>query len=306
MDKLMIFAAITGSLHTPSMSPYLPITPKQLADEAVAAAEAGAAIVHTHVRDPQTGKPSSDIALFKEIFADVKKRSDVILCPSTGGGAGMSVQERTESVRVLKPEMASLNCGSINIVLAQLAADVKEWKYDWEKPYLEGTLDNVFQNSFKTLIDTAAVFAESETDADLELHDLAMINNVAYLINRGSLKTPVHINFSMGMLGQPPATIDNFVYFVRTARELIGDFRFTACTASVQTTKLQAASIAMGGDARVGMEDTVHLGNGKLATSNAELVEEVVQIARAVGREIATPDEVRKMLKLKGPNKVNF
>ena len=304
MEKMIIIAAVTGAIGTPSMSPYLPITTKQIIDESVACAEAGANIVHIHVRNPQTGQPSGDIELFKEVFTAVKKRSNVILCASTGGGG--SLEQRTETVRVLKPEMATLNCGSLNTVLAPFAEEIKEWKFDWEKPYLENTWDNVFQNSFQGLIDAAAVFAESETDADLELHDLAMINNVAYLINRGSLKTPLHVDFAMGMLGQAPATIDNLVFYVRTAKEVIGDFRFTACTHGRYTMNLQAVSMAMGGDVRIGMEDTLHRGNGQLATSNAELVKDVVQIARVLGREIATPDETRKMLKLKGMDKVNF
>jgi len=303
-SKVIIIAAITGAVNTPSMSPYLPITPQQLADEAVAACEAGAAIVHTHVRDPETGQPSLDIELFKEIFSTVKKRSNVILCPSTGGSG--NVEERTVTVHVLKPEMASLNIGSINFNLLPLAEKIKEWKFDWEKPYLEGSFDRTFQNTFKAVVDAARVFAENETDPDLELHDLGMINSVAYLIEQGALRKPVHVDLSLGQIGQPPATIDNLALFVRKARELIGDFRFTTCCHGKQTINLQAAALAMGGDARIGMEDTLHLGNGQLATSNAELVQEVVKIAEALGREIANPDEARKIMGLKGPDKVSF
>ncbi|MDP6043020.1 MAG: 3-keto-5-aminohexanoate cleavage protein [Dehalococcoidales bacterium] len=303
-SKVIIMAAITGSVYTPSMSPYLPITPQQLADEAVAVCEAGAAIVHTHVRNPETGQPSLDIELFKEIFPNIKKRSNVILCPSTGGRGDL--EERTKTIHVLKPEMASLNIGSINFNLLPLMEKIKEWKFDWEKPFLEGSFDRTFQNTFKQVVDAARVFAENETEPDLELHDFGMINSVAYLIEQGALRKPVHIDINIGKIGQAPATIDNLVLFVRTARELIGDFRFTTSCGGKQTINLQAAALAMGGDARIGMEDTLYLGNGQLATSNVELVQEVVKIAEALGREIASPDEARKIIGLKGPDKVSF
>jgi len=306
MDKVIISAAITGAVHTPSMSPYIPITPQQLADEAVAAYEAGAAIVHIHVRDPETGKPASDIELFQETFSSIKQRCDAILSPSTGGGGA------DKNLGVLKAEMASVNLGSVNIGIFPLAEEERDWKFDWEKPHFEGSYDGVFQNSFKSIVTIANACQEFGTKPVCELHDLAMINNLAYLIDRGdidrgTLENPLSIEFTLGMLGQAPATVDNLAFFVRTCREKLGEFRFAACGAERQTINVQAVALAMGGDARVGMEDSLFVGKeGQLATSNAEQVKEVVQIADALGREVATPDDARKLLGLKGLDKVNF
>lgn len=305
MDKVIISAAITGAVHTPSMSPYLPITPEQLADEAVAACEAGAAIVHIHVRDPASGKPSYDIELFQETFFNIKQRSNAILSPSTGGGGADT------NLKVLKAEMASVNLGSLSGGLFPMAEEERNWQFDWEKPYLEGSYDSVFQNSFKSMAEILNACREFGTHPVCEIYDLSMINNLAFLIDRGIMDSgtstrPLTIEFPMGALGQAPPTVDNLAMFVRTARETLGEFRFAACAMGRQTIAIQAAALAMGGDSRVGLEDSLFVGKGELATSNAEQVKEVVQIADALGREVATPDEARDLLGLKGLDKVGF
>ena len=305
MDKVIISAAITGAVHTPSMSPYLPITPQQLADEAVAACEAGAAIVHVHVRDPETGKPSYDIELFQETFSNIKRRCNAILSPSTGGGGA------DKNLGVLKAEMASVNLGSLSVGLFPMAEEERNWKFDWEKPRLEGTYDGVFKNTFKSITEILKACQDFGTQPVCEIYDLSMINNLAFLIDRGIMdrgtsKKPLTIEFPMGALGQAPATVDNLALFVRTARENLGVFRFAGCAMGRQTIAIQAAALAMGGDSRVGLEDSLFVGKGELATSNAEQVKEVVQIADALGREVATPDDVRNLLGLKGLDKVGF
>lgn len=306
MDKVIITAAITGSVHSPSMSPYIPITPQQLSDEAVAACEAGAAIVHIHVRDTETGKPASDIELFQETFSSIKQRCNVILSPSTGGGGA------DKNLGVLKAEMASVNVGSVNIGLFPMAEEVRDWKFDWEKPRFEATYDGVFKNSFKSIGEIARACREFGTKPVCEIHDLGMINNLAYLIDRGDIdrgtsEKPLTIEFTMGTLGQAPSTVDNLAFFVRTAREKLGEFRFAACAEERETINIQAIALAMGGDVRVGLEDSLFVGReGQLATSNAEQVKEVIQIADALGREVATPDDARNLLGLKGLDKVGF
>ena len=305
MDKVIISAAITGAVHTPSMSPYLPITPQQLADEAVAACEAGAAIVHVHVRDPETGKPSYDIELFQETFSSIKRRCNAVLSPSTGGGGADT------NLGVLKAEMASVNLGSLSVGLFPMAEEERNWKFDWEKPRLEGTYDGVFKNTFKSITEILKACQDFDTQPVCEIYDLSMINNLAFLIDRGIMdrgtsKKPLTIEFPMGALGQAPATVDNLALFVRTAREKLGAFRFAGCAMGRQTIAIQAAALAMGGDSRVGLEDSLFVGKGELATSNAEQVKEVVQIADALGREVATPDDVRDLLGLKGLDKVGF
>ena len=207
--------------------------------------------------------------------------------------------------------MASVNLGSLSVGLFPMAEEERNWKFDWEKPRLEGTYDGVFKNTFKSITDILEACQDFGTQPVCEIYDLSMINNLAFLIDRGIMdrgtsKKPLTIEFPMGALGQAPATVDNLALFVRTAREKLGAFRFAGCAMGRQTIAIQAAALAMGGDSRVGLEDSLFAGKGQLATSNAEQVKEVVQIADALGREIATPDEARDLLGLKGLDKVGF
>ncbi len=306
MDKVIVTAAITGSIHVPSMSPYLPITPQQIADEAVRVYEAGGAVAHIHVRNPETGQPSSDMELFREVVTKVKSKCNMVLCLSTGGGVGMTTAERVKAVITFKPELASFNFGSINFGLFPIAEAVREFKFPWEKAYLESTWDYIFPNTFKTLREFSQAFSENETKPELEIYDAGMINNVAFMIQRGYLKKPVYLQFVLGILGSIPASPNNLLFLLNSARETVGDFVWSVCAAGRHQLPMCTMSLVMGGNARVGMEDSLYAGKGVLAKSNADQVEKIVRIARELGLEPATPDEARQILGLKGLEKVNW
>lgn len=306
MEKVIVTAAITGSIHVPSMSPYLPITPQQIADEVVRVYEAGGAVAHIHVRNPETGQPSSNMELFREVVSKVKSKCNIVLCLSTGGGVGMSTAERVKAVTTFKPELASFNFGSMNFGLFPIAETIREFRFPWERPYLEGTEDFIFANTFKTLREFSQAFEENETKPELEIYDAGMINNVAFILQRGYLKKPVYLQFVLGILGGMPASPSNLLYLFNCAREQIGDFIWSVCAAGRHQIPMCTMSLLMGGNVRVGMEDSLYVSKGVLAKSNAEQVEKIVRIARELGREPATPDEARKILGLKGLDKVNW
>ncbi|MBE8539473.1 3-keto-5-aminohexanoate cleavage protein [Geoglobus acetivorans] len=306
-DKIIITCAVTGSIHTPTMSPYLPTTPEQIVEEAVRAAEAGAAVVHVHARDPKTGMPTANVEIFREILSAIKDRSDVVICPTTGGGIGMSVEERIRIVPELKPEMASFNMGSMNFSLHHMLRKYKEFKYDWEKEYLEMSKDFVFRNTFKDLEVVAKVFYENETKPELECYDVGHIYNAAFLVQTGVIKMPVHMQFVHGILGGIGTHIDDMIHMKRTADRFFGDnYTWSVIGAGRNEFRLCTVGAIMGGHVRVGMEDNLYLEKGRLAKSNAELVKKMARIARELGREPATPDEARKILGLKGKDKANF
>jgi len=308
MSKAIFTAAITGSIHTPTMSPYLPITPDQIADNAIQACGAGAAAVHIHVRNPETGQPSPDLELFKKVLIKVKSKCDVIVCTTTGGGLGMTPEQRVGVVSALKPELASCNMGSMNFALFPLLEKMKDFKFPWEKQYLEFTEDLIFPNTFKSIRVFLNIFNENGTKPELEVYDAGMINNTAFMIERGLLKTPVYIQFVLGILGGMGATVENLVFLYESARRLIGEknFVWSVCAAGRNEIPMCTHALLMGGNARVGMEDALWLDKGVLAKSNAELVAKIVRIAKEFGIEPATPAEARKILGLKGPEKVNF
>lgn len=305
-SKVIVTAAITGSIHVPSLTPYLPITPDEIADEVVRAHAAGAAVAHVHVRDPQTGKPSPSLDLFREVASNVKSRCDIVLCMTTGGGLGMPLEERIGVVPALQPELASFNMGSFNFALYPMANRIKDYKFDWEKPYLEMTEDFVFTNTFKALKYFCQTMNQYGTKPELEIYDVAMINNAAHLIELGVLKTPVYLQFVLGILGGLPASMENLLFLYQTACRQIGDFVWSVCAAGRMQLAMGAAALAMGGNVRVGLEDSLYVGKGQLAKSNAEQVERIVQIARALSLEPATPGEARQILGLKGLDKVNY
>jgi len=306
MAKRIITAALTGSIHTPSMSPYLPVTPEQLIKEAVAVYNAGGAVAHVHVRDPKAGMPNADQNIYRQIATEVKKLCDIILCFTTGGKLGEPVENRVRVASNLEPELTTLNAGSLNFALFHIVDGVKEWKYDWEKPYLEGTEDFIFPNTFKTMRQYIEIMYAHGAKPELEIYDAGMINNVAFLINEGIIKKPVYLQFVLGILGGIPATIENFVFLLETARKQIGDFEFSVCAAGKQQFPMCTASLLMGGHARVGLEDNLYLEKGILAKSNAEQVAKLIRIAKEFGIEPATPEEARKILNLKGLDKVNY
>jgi uncharacterized protein (DUF849 family) len=304
--KVVVTAALNGSVHVPSMSPYLPITPQQIADEAVRVYEAGGSIAHIHVRDPENGMPVTDTELFREVATKVKSKCNIVLCFTTGGTPEMSVAERAKVVSELKPELASFNAGSLNFGIFPILDTVEKFEYDWEKPFLEGSEDGIFPNTFKTLRENAQLFAKNGTKPELEVYDTGMINNLAYLVHKGHLQRPLHLQFVLGILGGMPASAENLVFLHNTARAAIGDFTWSVCAAGRHQFPMCTISMIMGGHARVGMEDNLYLSKGVLAKSNAEQVEKIVRIARELGHEPATPDEAREILKLKGQDKVNF
>lgn len=306
MKKAIFTAAITGSIHTPSMSPYLPITAKQFIDEILAVHEAGGAVAHLHTRDQETGLPNADQDVYREVASEVKKHCDIILCTTSGGRLGDSVENRVRVATTLKPELSSLNAGSLNFALFQIADKIKDYQFDWEKPYLEGTEDFIFPNTFKTMREFLAIFETTGTKPEFEIYDMGMINNLAFLISKEIVKTPVYLQFVMGILGGIPATPENLVYLVDTARRQIGDFQFSVCAAGNMQFPLCTQSLIMGGNARVGLEDNLYIEKGVLAKSNAQQIQKIIRIAAEFGIAPATPQEARQILGLKGLDQVAY
>lgn len=306
MPKAIITAAITGSVHTPTMSPHLPITEQQIIDEVLAVHAAGGTVAHVHVRQEADGLPCADQERFMRIAATVKERCDIILCTTTGGRLGESVEKRVQVATTLKPELASLNAGSLNFALFQVLGRFEEFKYAWEEQYLRATEDYIFPNTFKTMREFVEIFATTGTKPEFEIYDTGMINNLAFLIGQGIVKKPIYLQFVMGILGGIPATPENLVFLVETARKQIGDFEFSVCAAGNAQFPMCTQSLLMGGHARVGLEDNLYLEKGVLAKSNAEQVAKIIRIARELGIEPATPDEARQILGLKGLENVNF
>lgn len=306
MKKAIITAALTGSIHTPSMSPYLPVTARQLIDEILAVHAAGGTVCHLHVRDQASGLPNADQDIYREVASEVKKHCDIILCTTTGGKLGAPVEQRVAVATTLRPELATLNAGSLNFALFHIVDKIKEWKFDWEKKYLDSTDDFIFPNTFKTMRQYLETFEKTGTKPEFEIYDTGMINNLAFLIQKGIAKKPVYLQFVMGILGGIPATVQNLVHLYETARSQIGEFEFSVCAAGNAQFPMCTHSLLMGGNARVGLEDNLYLEKGVLAKSNAEQVAKIIRIARELGIEPATPAEGRAILGLKGLDQVNF
>ena len=305
-EKTIITAAVTGSIHTPTMSPYLPITPEQIADDAVAAAEAGAAVVHVHGRNPETGQPTPDLEVMREIVRRIKARCNAVVCITTGGGLGMTVEQRVAPVTLYRPEMASLNGGSMNFALFPALDKFKEFLHPWEPQYLAATEDLIFPNTFKSIREFCRIFLLNETKPEFEIYDAGMVNNLAVLIQRGHIKRPVYLQFVMGVLGGITPSPENLMFLLDYARRLIGEFEFSVCVAGRAQFPICTQSVLLGGNCRVGLEDNLFLEKGQLAKSNAEQVAKMARIIRELGSEPATPDEARQILGLKGPDRVNF
>jgi uncharacterized protein (DUF849 family) len=305
-EKAVITAAITGSIHTPTMSDHLPITPQQIVDNAVGAYEAGAAVCHIHARNPETGMPVPDVNLMKEIITKIKSRCNIVVCITTGGGLGMTTEQRVAPVTLYQPELASFNAGSINFALFPVIPRYKEWKFEWEKQYLGMTEDFIFANTFKSMKEYCAKFNEVGTKPEFEIYDSGMVNNVAFMIQAGYIKKPVYIQFVMGVLGGITPSPENLMFLVDYAKRQIGDFEFSVCVAGRAQFPICTQSLLIGGNVRVGLEDNVYLEKGRMAKSKAEQVAKIARIARELGIEPATPDEARNILHLKGFDKVNF
>lgn len=301
-NKVAISCAITGAIHTPTMSPYLPITPEQIASQAIEAAKAGAAAVHIHARDPKSGRPVSDLGIFREIVDRIHAESNVIVCLSTGGGVGMSVEERFAVVREFKPELASCNMGSINFGFFPVTDQYKEWKFGWEKPFLEESKKRIFQNTFDDLERACRMMNENGTKPELEVYDTGHLYNAEFLLSKGLLTPPLYFQFVMGILGGiSKPTLSDLVHLKETADRLFGrgTYQWSAFGAGRNEFPLCTAAVLMGGHCRVGMEDSLYLSKGRLATSNAELVEKMIRILGEFSLEPATPDEAREMLRIR-------
>ncbi len=302
LDNIIVSCAVTGAIHVPTMSPHLPVTPKEIADEAIAAADAGASIVHIHVRDPETGEPITDLDLFRDVAERIHAESDVIIQPTTGGAPTMSPKERVSVVPELKPEMASCNMGSINFGLYPLLEKYDSFDYAWEREYLESTRDLIFKNTFEDLETVLPIFSQHGTMAELECYDVGHLYNAKYIVDQGLIEPPIHLQFVLGIHGGIGTDPENLSHMVRIAEKLFGDtFSFSVIGAGKSEFVRGIQSIDMGGHVRVGLEDNLYAGPGQLAESNAELVEKIVSLADDLTtREIATPDEVREFLELKG------
>jgi len=306
MSKVIITAALTGAIHTPSMSPYLPFTTEHIIDEGVRCHEAGAAVVHVHARNPEDGSPSSSGEIFKEILSGIKAKSNVVITPTTGGSPTMTPQERLAVVSALKPEMATFNAGSLNFALYPVVKKIEEFKYPWEKAYLEGTESFIFSNHFQSLHIYSKTMNEVGTKPELEIYDVGHINNCAQLVREGYLKKPIYLQFVMGILGGIPATTDNLIYMINEAKKLLGDFKWSVCAAGRAQFPIGVVNVLEGGFWRVGLEDNLYLEKDVLAKSSAEQVEKAIRIIRELGFEPATSDEAREILGLKGIDNVNY
>ena len=306
-QKIFINCAITGSIHIPTMSEYLPTTPKQIAEEAVRAANAGAATVHLHARNPQTGQPSSDISLFKEFCSEIKRRSDVILCPTTGGGLGMTPEERVKVVSELEPELASCNMGSFNFGLFPLLERYSKFKFEWEPKYLEMTRDFIFANTFKSLEIFLKTFRDHGTKPEMECYDVGHIYNVAHMADRGFLEKPFFLQLIMGILGAIQPSVENLLHMKHTADSLFGeDYVWSVLPVGRFQFSLGTVAAVMGGNVRVGMEDNLYIGKGKIMQSNEEAVQKVRRLVEELSMEIAPSADVRKLLRLKGRQNTRF
>ena len=305
--KVVITCAITGSIHTPSMSPHLPVTPKEIADAAVGAAEAGAAIVHLHARDPVDGRPTQDPKYFLEFATDIRRRSDVVINFTTGGAATMTIQERLRPALELKAEVASLNMGSMNFGLYPMLDRFKEFRFDWEREYLRTSDDRVFKNTFKDIEYILTSCADNGTRFEIECYDIGHLYTAHHFFSRGIVKPPLFIQSVFGILGGIGPHPDDVAHMKRTADRLFGDnYRWSVLGAGRNQLPIAAMSAAMGGNVRVGLEDSLWIGPGKLAESNAAQVRAARQVIEGLGLSIATPDEAREILALKGAANVGF
>lgn len=314
MDKIIITAAITGAVHIPTMSDYLPITPDQIVEDAVKSYEAGAAIAHIHVRNPENGMPAADIELFREVHSKIKQRCDMVLLPTTGGGAGQTAEEKLAVVRELKPEMCSFDPAPFNLGLFELAQRFSKFKYDWEGPILDWCKKNIgMQMTFDDDLVYAKTFMDAGIKPEFEMYELGHISYVTWLIREGLVKTPPHLQYVFGpMVGWMTPSVKHLVQIHDEATERLAEVGVTDFTWSVAAggrwqIPLAATALAMGApNVRVGLEDSLYAGRGQLAKSSAEQVTIVRDIAKSMGKEPATPDEVRAMFDLKGIDKVNY
>jgi uncharacterized protein (DUF849 family) len=306
-NKVIITCAVTGAIHTPSMSPYLPVTPEEIADAAIGAAKAGAAIVHLHAREPKDGRPTQDPKMFLRFLPKIKAASDVVINLTTGGAPTMTIEDRLQPALQLKPEVASLNMGSMNFGLYEMIPRVKEWKYDWEKPYLAGSDERIFKNTFKDIAHILESCSNNDTRFEIECYDIGHLYTAAHFLDRGLVKPPLFIQSVFGIRGGIGPHPEDVLHMRRTADRLFGDqYQWSVLGGGRNQMYIATQSAVMGGNVRVGLEDSLWIGKGQLAKTNTDQVAKIRRILEELGLEIATPDEARRILKLKGKNNVNF
>ena len=307
MPPTIITCAVTGAIHTPTMSDALPVNADMIAEQAIAAAKAGAAILHLHARNPQTGAPSIDPAHFMEFLPRIRAETDAVVNISTGGSLHASIDERLAPAYVASPEMCSMNMGSLNFAIHPLADRISTYKHDWEEPYIRGSKDNIFRNTFGDIALVAERMAPHRVKFEHECYDVGHLYNLKFCLDRGLFRAPIFVQFVMGILGGIAAEVDNLVFMKRTADRLFGDgYQWSVIGAGGAQMRMAALAAQMGGHVRVGLEDSLFIERGVPATSNAQQVEKIVRILREQGQTPATPGEAREMLGLKGADAVAF
>ncbi len=306
--KVIITCAVTGSVHTPTMTPYLPITPDDIARESIEAAEAGAAVIHLHARDPKDGRPTPDPAVFMRFLPRIKQGTNAVVNITTGGSLGMSMEDRLAAPLRAKPELCSLNMGSMNFGIFHVTDKITEWKYDWEKAYVEKTKENVVSNSFAQIERFIRELGHGHgTRFECECYDVGHLYTLAHFLDRKLLEPPLFVQTIFGVLGGIGPHPDDLMHMRRTADRLFGkDYQWSILAAGRHQINLATIGATMGGNVRVGLEDSIYLGPGKLAKGNADQVRKIRRILEELSLEIATPDEARAMLRLKGGDKVGF
>ncbi|MDE1568310.1 3-keto-5-aminohexanoate cleavage protein [Aquabacter sp. P-9] len=307
-SKVIITCAITGGIHTPTMSPALPFTPEDIAAQSIAAAEAGAAILHLHARDPKDGRPTPDPKVFMQFLPVIKQATDAVLNITTGGSLNMSVEDRLAAPLAARPEMCSLNMGSMNFGIYPLADRYKQWRFDWEEPYLRSTDDFIFRNTFRDIERILKMLGEEHgTRFEHECYDVGHLYNLAHFVDRGLIKPPFFVQTIFGILGGIGPEMDNVLFMKRTADRLFGeDYVWSVLAAGRHQIPVATQAAMLGGNVRVGLEDSLFIGRGQLAANNAEQVRKVRRLLEELGHEIATPSDARSMLALKGGDRVGF
>ena len=307
--SVIITCAVTGAIHSPTMSEYLPITPNEIAEDAIAAAEAGASILHLHARDPNDGRPTPDPDVFMEFLPRIKQSTDAVVNITTGGGHGMTLEERCAGALKVSPEMTSLNMGSMNFGLYQILDKIKDWKYDWEPAYFEMTRDFIFRNTFKDIEWVLKNLGEDHgVRFEFECYDMGHLYNLAHFVDRGLVKPPFFVQTIFGILGGIGADIENLLHMRRIANKLFGEenYEWSILAAGKHQMSFVTTGAILGGNVRVGLEDSLFLGKGEMAKSNAEQVAKIRRIIEDMSLEVATPTEARERLALKGGDNVSF
>ncbi len=305
--RTIITCAITGAIHTPTMSDALPWSYDDIAAQAVEAAEAGASILHLHARNPENGAPSVEIADFAPFLPRIKQATDAVVNISTGGSLTLSIQDRIKPTMTFSPEMCSMNMGSMNFSFHPLAKRYDEWKFDWERDYVANSDGNIFRNTFRDIQEAATTLAPHEVKFEHECYDVGHLYNLKFCMDIGLFKAPIFIQFVMGILGGIGADIDNLVFMKKTADKLFGeDYRWSILAAGAAQIPMAVTASQMGGNVRVGLEDSLFISRGVLADSNAQQVRKIRKLVEELGHEVASPDEAREILGLKGGDRVNF